>query len=96
MVSFIYFEKILKKTFDLIIKGIVLDNNRKHFPSLLIICVILSIILFVFALILSSIHKKKVNLKKTSIEIVDKKYISNVNEEEQQMEIYLNNNQQDN
>jgi hypothetical protein len=56
----------------------------------------LSIILFVFALILSSIHKKKVNLKKTSIEIVDKKYISNVNEEEQQMEIYLNNNQQDN
>jgi len=63
-------------------KGIVLDKNWKHFPSLLITCILFSIILFIIALIISSIHQKKLN----SIQIKQNK-----NEEEQQLETYLNN-----
>ncbi len=59
-----------------------MDRNRKHFPTLLISCVLCSIILFTFALIISSIHQKKINLKKNSITIQENKRIS---EEEQQI-----------
>jgi len=72
--------------------GIVLDNNRKHFPTLLITCVICATILFIIALIISSIHKKK----SKSIKSPDNKHISNISQEEQQIENYLNNNQQEN
>jgi uncharacterized membrane protein len=71
--------KIIKIVFILFLKGFVLDNNWKHFPSLLITCVLLAIILFIIALIISSIHKKKLN----SSQIKEDNKISNKNEEEQ-------------
>lgn len=74
------------------IKGYLMDTNVKRFPILLIICVILSATLFTIALVVSSIHKRK--LKSTNNSTKDKKDQSNINEEEQQMETYLKNNEQ--
>ena len=73
------------------IGGFVLDRNRKHFPTLLISCVLSAIVLFVLALFLSRIHQKKINLKKIS-----KNIDSNISPEEQEMQNYLNEKQQDN
>lgn len=65
-------------------KGIILDNNRKHFPTLLISCVLCSIILFVSGLIISTIHQNKLNSKKPQE--------NNISREEEQLESDLNNN----
>ena len=71
-----------------------MDRNRKHFPSLLISCVICSIILFVIALILSTIYQRKLNSKKTSLPRSNIKPVSDITEE-QQIEAYLTNNEQE-
>ena len=72
-----------------------MDRNYKHFPTLLISCVLCSIILFVLALVISSIHEKKTIQKKKSISIEENQRMKNISEEEQQMETYLSNNQPD-
>ncbi|CAF0767607.1 unnamed protein product [Adineta steineri] len=72
------------------IGGIVLDTNRKHFPTLLIICVIFSIILFSIAFIISTIYEKKINSKKNLNNTIPiNKQNLPISEEEQQMEKYL-------
>ncbi len=63
-----------------------MDKNRKHFPTLLISCVILSIICFFTAFIISSAHQKKVNSKKKSNQINGTKQFSQLNQEEQQIQ----------
>ncbi|CAF1334932.1 unnamed protein product [Rotaria sordida] len=68
------------------IAGVVLDGNPKQFPLLLIACVILAIILFVIALVISSIHQRKLNSNKSSLPTSDNKNLSKKSEEEQQME----------
>ena len=70
-----------------------MDQNRKHFPTLLITCVILSIICFFTAFIISSAHQKKINLKNKSNQINDKQQFSQLNQEEQQIEKDLHQNQ---
>ncbi|UJR34355.1 hypothetical protein I4U23_021759 [Adineta vaga] len=65
--------------------GIILDAHPKQFPTILITCVILSIIFFIIAMIISSVHQK--NLPSKPKEIVYR------NNEEEQIEIYLNHNQ---
>ncbi len=80
--------KTLKMNKIIVYKGFVLDQNRNHFPTLLISCVLCSIILFTFALIVSSIHQKKEN----SIIIKDPKQIDE--KEQQQMEIHSNANRE--
>jgi uncharacterized membrane protein len=80
-------------SFSNIIEGIVLDKDPRHFPTLLISCVILSIVFFVIASIISSIHQRKLNSKKGSPPQSDIKPISDLTEE-QQMERYLANNEQ--
>lgn len=70
-----------------------LDSNPNHFPTLLIICMIMSILLYVSASIVAFFHKKKrqtskiVQVTKTNeeLEIVPQQ----ISEEEQQMENYL-------
>ncbi|CAF3646057.1 unnamed protein product [Rotaria sp. Silwood1] len=77
------------------IAGIVLDIKANHFPSLLMTCVVLAIIFFAMAFIISSIHQRKLNSNKNSLPISDNKDISNKSEEERQMEAYLTKDEQD-
>jgi uncharacterized protein YpmS len=71
-----------------------LDENYKHFPTLLIICVICSVIFFSIAFVISSTHQRKLNSKKNSIELKETNIVSNINDEEKQMESYLTDQQQ--
>jgi len=71
------------------IAGFVLKENEKHFPTLLIICVICAILLFISAMIISSLHKKKNKNQNQKVNSL------NTNEEEQQMEVDLRQNQND-
>lgn len=71
------------------IAGVVLVNDEKHFPTLLIICVICAIVLFILAMIISTSHKKKNKNRNQKVNSL------NTNEEEQQMEIDLRQNQND-
>lgn len=71
------------------IAGFVLKENEKHFPTLLIICVICAILLFISAMIISSLHRKKNKNQNQKVNSL------NTNEEEQQMEIDLRQNQND-
>jgi hypothetical protein len=73
-----------------------LERDDRHFPTLLIICVILSILFFVAASLISSIHQRKLNSIANSNIILDNRQLSNTSEEEKQMEIYLTNTEQDN
>jgi len=66
-----------------------LKENEKHFPTLLIICVICAILLFISAMIISSLHRKKNKNQNQKVNSL------NTNEEEQQMEIDLRQNQND-
>ncbi|CAM4754267.1 unnamed protein product [Rotaria magnacalcarata] len=77
------------------IAGVLLDSNPENFPKLLIICVVISIVFFIIASIISSIHQRKLKSSENSAKIKDNKYDSNINEEEQQMEAYLKNNGED-
>lgn len=70
-----------------------MDRDRKHFPTLLIICVLSAIILFIVASILSELNKRKLKSKERSNPIEDIQMKSKISEEEQQMENYLNENQ---
>jgi hypothetical protein len=55
---------IFKITTELIwnILGFVMDHNPNHFPTLLVICVIVAIILYVLSNILYFFHQKKYSL----------------------------------
>jgi CHASE3 domain sensor protein len=57
-----------------------LDRNRNHFPTLLISCVLCSIILFVSALIISSIQQKKIKSNQNTKQI---------GEDEQEIETHI-------
>ena len=72
-----------------------MDRSPENFPKLLIICVVISIIFFIIASIISSIHQKKLKSSENSMKLKDNKHDSNINEEEKQMEAYLKNNEQD-
>ncbi|CAF3192999.1 unnamed protein product [Rotaria sp. Silwood2] len=76
------------------IAGVVLDKKPNHFPTLLMTCVVLAIIFFVMAFIISSIHQRNLKLKKISLPISDYKNVSKKSEEEQQMETYLTKDEQ--
>ncbi len=57
-----------------------MDRNRNHFPTLLISCVLCSIILFVSALIISSIQQKKIKSNQNTKQI---------GEDEQEIETHI-------
>ena len=72
-----------------------LDYNYKHFPSLLITCVVLAGILFIMAFTISSIHQRRLSSKANSAKNSNDQHFSNTNEEEQQLESYLTKDEQE-
>ncbi|CAF1039835.1 unnamed protein product [Rotaria sordida] len=76
------------------IAGFVMDRNPKHFPTLLIVCLLMSIIFYLISYVIYSIHKRK-NLSNPRPSVTGGAALSpeNFNEEEQQMATYLRDNQ---
>ena len=66
-----------------------MDKAPKHFPSLVIICVLMSICLYFAALILSSYHLRQGKDKSKHTPSTKFSPVSDPNDEEQQMANYL-------
>ncbi|CAF4331717.1 unnamed protein product, partial [Rotaria sordida] len=76
------------------IAGFVMDHNPKHFPTLLIVCLLMSIIFYLISYVIYFIQKRK-NLSNARPSVTSGAALSpeNFNEEEQQMATYLRDNQ---
>jgi len=73
-----------------------MDTNPQHFPTLIIVCVLLSILLYFAALVLSLCYRRQITKTpqhpiSTSVPVV-----SHPNEEEQQIESFLFETEQEN
>lgn len=71
-----------------------MDRNPDYFPLILIICVIMTSIFFVIALVISTMHKRNLKLKEKPVATSDNKNVLIINED-QLMEAYLKKNEQD-
>ncbi|CAF4288776.1 unnamed protein product, partial [Rotaria magnacalcarata] len=71
-------------------QGFVLDRNPKHFPTLLIVCLLISIILYLASNLVYFFHERK-NLLNACPSLTNGAALSpkTFNEEEQQMATYL-------
>jgi hypothetical protein len=67
-----------------------MDRNRNHFPTLLFICILTSILLYLISNIISFIHQRKTtnNARTTSSNTI-KLSPESVNEEEKQMDAVI-------
>ena len=70
--------------------GLVMDTNPNHFPTLLFICIIMSILLYVISNVLYAIHQRKTtkNVRSTIVNNTELNF-EPVNNEEQEMVEYL-------
>ena len=70
--------------------GFVLDRNAKHFPTLLIVCMLMSIVLYIVSNVVYLIHQRKtasdVRVPGTT---ASDRLPKGINEEEQEMASYL-------
>lgn len=66
-----------------------MDTNPNHFPTLLIVCILLSILLYVASNVISFIHQRNSAKDTAIISTVGTKLTVGVNEEEQEMASYL-------
>ncbi len=69
--------------FGIFVLGLVMDGNPSHFPTLLIICILISILLYVASNVVAFIHQRN------SAKNVATTATTAANEEEQQMANYL-------
>ncbi|CAF0992710.1 unnamed protein product [Adineta steineri] len=71
------------------IGGIVMDINPQHFPTLLMICVLLSIVLYSSASLLSFCHRRQVAKKSQHAISKNVPIVSHLNEEEEEMTMFF-------
>ncbi len=67
-----------------------MDRNRNHFPTLLFICILMSILLYVISNVIYFLHQRK-SVKNSQVLTTDGTTLNpeGFNEEEQQMVSYL-------
>ncbi|CAF5020400.1 unnamed protein product [Rotaria sp. Silwood1] len=74
------------------IAGLVMDRNPNHFPTLLAVCILMAIIFYIASHLVHFFHQRKNLLHARSLVTNDTALSSeSYNEEEQQMAIYLRN-----
>jgi hypothetical protein len=66
-----------------------MDNNRNHFPTLLIVCILMSILLYAASNVIAFIHQRNSAKDAQTTLAVATKLSTGVNEEEQEMASYL-------
>jgi hypothetical protein len=69
-----------------------MDRNPNHFPTLLAVCILMAIILYIASHLVHFFHQRK-NLLHARSSVINGTALSSehLNEEEQQMTIYLRN-----
>lgn len=69
-----------------------MDHNPNHFPTLLIVCILMSILLYIVSNVVHFIHRR------TTGSIIDvpanERFPKGISEEEQEMDSYLRNQEQ--
>ncbi|UJR20184.1 hypothetical protein I4U23_023316 [Adineta vaga] len=72
--------------------GFVMDHSSKHFPTLLIVCILMSIIMYVASNVVHLIHEKKISSNTRGAVTNDTgPFREPINQEEQELNDYLRN-----